>query len=517
METMNRVGHSLIRMLAFFRKEIVEIVRQPRLLLSLVLGPFLILFLFGVGYRNQPRAVRSLFVVPAGSNVGSLIQQYANSLGPQLIFSGTTNDLNAALAELDNNQVDVVVQVPQNIDGLLSQNQQAVFTLYHNEIDPTQGQYIKYLGTNYINEVNRRVVSAYAQQAQQESAQVLPKLESARKDATAMRSALQAGDTASARQSQQSLNQNMGAAMSSVQTRLLLATILQQELGQTGGSQDQNLAAALKSMQDILKTTSDNSAVPVTGGSNVEAQVAQLQNTENEITKIEDQLRSFQAISPSVLVSPFRSETKSIAPFGDIEPAVFFTPAVIALLLQHLAVTFGALSIIRERRSGTMEMFRVSPISAAETLIGKYLSYMTLGIFMAALLTTLLIYVLHMPMLGGLLNYAIIVVLLLFCSLGLGFVISLVAETESQAVQLAMISLLVSVFFSGMFLDLRYLWTPVRVISWLTPATYGTLLFQQVMLRGYGLSLLYVLGLVFIGLYLFLLALRSLHNEMKLG
>ncbi len=93
----------------------------------------------------------------------------------------------------------------------------------------------------------------------------------------------------------------------------------------------------------------------------------------------------------------------------------------------------------------------------------------------------------------------------------------MVAENESQAVQLAMLSLLVSVFFSGMFLDLRYLAKPVQIISWITPATYGRLLYQDIMLRGYGIVLLYILGLIFIGLFFFLLSLKILRKEMKLG
>jgi ABC-2 type transport system permease protein len=513
---MHNIAHSIIRMFAFFRKEMVEILRQPRLLLSLVLGPFLILFLFGIGYRNQPRVVRSLFVAPAGSNITPLIQQYATSLGPHLIYMGTVNDLQSALSRLANREVDIVVQVPENVDALLRQNQQGVFTLYHNEIDPTQAQYIGYLGTNYINEVNRRVVSAYAGQAQQESAQVLPQLEAARSEARATREAIQSGDEAAARQHQANLNQNLRSATTSVQTRMLLAGILAQQLGQKS-SQDQSLTDAFNGLKSLQNDNADSNAIPVTGSSQADAQVQRLQRTEDQLTKLENQLKEFESISPYILVSPFTSQTKSIAPVGDVQPAIFFAPAVIALLLQHLAVTFGALSIIHERRSGTMDLFRVSPISAAETLIGKYLSYMTLGLLMAAVLSALVYFILKVPVLGGWESYAITVVLVLFCSLGLGFVISMSAETESQAVQLAMISLLVSVFFSGMFLDLRYLWAPVQVISWLTPATYGTLLFQNIMLRGESLNLLYALALLGLGLILFLLALRFLRNEMKLG
>jgi ABC-2 type transport system permease protein len=233
--------------------------------------------------------------------------------------------------------------------------------------------------------------------------------------------------------------------------------------------------------------------------------------------ELEQQLVDFQRIHPQVLVSPFRSETQAITPLPEIDPAIFFAPGVIALLLQHIAVTFGALSIVRERMSGTMELFRVSPVSPGETIFGKYFSYMLFGSLLAAALAALLYYVLGVPFLGGWENVAIVTLVLLFTSLGLGFAISLVAENESQAVQLAMISLLVSVFFSGMFLDLRYLWEPVRTVSYLVPATYGTILYQNIMLRGLGVDPILIAALLGIGVFLCLVSWYALRREMKLG
>ena len=77
-----------MRTSAFLGKEIFEILRQPRLVLTLVFGPFLILLLFGIGFRNEPRALRTMFVVDEGSEMAQRIQEYATSLGPQLIFIG---------------------------------------------------------------------------------------------------------------------------------------------------------------------------------------------------------------------------------------------------------------------------------------------------------------------------------------------------------------------------------------------------------------------------------------------
>jgi ABC-2 type transport system permease protein len=158
-------------------------------------------------------------------------------------------------------------------------------------------------------------------------------------------------------------------------------------------------------------------------------------------------------------------------------------PAVIVLLLQHLSITFASLSIVRERRSGIIELFRVAPITAFETLIGKFLSYLFFEILLAGVITALAVWVLKVPMFGRWEDYALVVVILLFTSLAVGFLISLISQTDTQAVQYSMLLLLASIFFSGFFLDLRLMWEPMKILAWSLPATYGIQMLQNVMLR----------------------------------
>ena len=138
--------------------------------------------------------------------------------------------------------------------------------------------------------------------------------------------------------------------------------------------------------------------------------------------------------------------------------------------------------------------------------MGKYLSYMLFGALIMALLTLLLIYVLQVPMLGRWLDYVLVVAALLFTSLGIGFIISLVSSDESQAVQYTMIVLLLSVFFSGFLLSLDLIWQPVRLVSWAVPTTYGIILLRDIFLRGLPPNYQFLLTLFAIGAALFLLS-----------
>src|SRR5690606_3996946 len=67
---------------------------------------------------------------------------------------------------------------------------------------------------------------------------------------------------------------------------------------------------------------------------------------------------------------------------------------------------------------------------------------------------------------------------------GIGMVISAVVRTESEEIQYAMLVLLFSIFFSGFFIPIERLLSPVQVVSYLLPATYGMAALQQVSFLG---------------------------------
>lgn len=488
---------SIIRTSAFLGKEISEILRQPRLLGSLVMGPFLILLVFGIGYRNEARALRTLFVVPDGeSSLARQIEENARTLGPQLIYSGVTTDEACARQQLLVGEVDLVAVAPDDAMERVQASEQAQFTLYHREIDPFQVDYVHYFGQVYIDEVNRRVLLNITQAGQSEASGVQEDLRAA-----AMRQALQAGDSALAGRHQAELNQSVGAASQAVGASLGVLNGIDETIGAGNSGEAGELLSLLASVRENAGSLGQAGQ---TAGNDPQA-IERLDQIEQDLGALETRLEQFTAIDPNVLVRPFRSQAESVA---RVQPnaSEFFSPAVIALLLQHLAVTMAALSIVRERTVGTMELFRISPLSAGETLIGKYLSNTIFSLVIAAALSAPLIYGLRVPMLGSWLDYGLVIVVLLFASLGIGFIISLISQTESQAVQLTMLVLLTSVFFSGFLMSLDLLTRPVRALSWALPTTYGIALLRDIFFRGLPANLYLLGGLALIGLLLYGLA-----------
>ena len=112
-------------------------------------------------------------------------------------------------------------------------------------------------------------------------------------------------------------------------------------------------------------------------------------------------------------------------------------------------------------------------------------------------------------------DVAWVVVLLSFASLGLGLLISTVVDSERQAVQLSMLVLLASVFFSGFVLPLDQFITPLRIAAYSLPVTHGIQLLQDLMLRGgtnQGWELLVLAG---IGVALFLLTSLTVRRNLR--
>jgi ABC-2 type transport system permease protein len=485
---MNSFSRFIVRSTTFLRKELATVFRQPRLIMTLILGPFLIMLLFGFAFQAVGRSLRTVFVINPESPFAQEVQEFAQTIGPAIIYEGIIPDRNQALGELAKNNIDLVIIVPDNPMEIIRNNEQAMLEMYHNEIDPIQVDYVKQVGRLYVDSLNRKVLRSVTAENQEEAGTLQQKLEAAQSSARAYREALRQGNAAAA--ATEGTNSAFG-----------------------GTTNDPSQGAdALTNLDSIISGL--NSTTDATTPDEMASREQEAAQIENNISDLNSQLTDFQNMDPNVITSPFTVKTESVTGI-ELELIDFFTPSVIVLLLQHLFVTFAAMSIVQERRAGTMELFKTSPISAFEILLGKTLSFFTFGLVVAAAISLLVVFVLGTPMIGSWINYAIAVIVLLLTSLALGFFISLISENDIQAVQYSMLLLLASIFFSGFFLDLRLMWEPMKALSYILPATYGMNIMKDIMLRGLPLPAEFIGGLAFIGLIFFIADWATLRRMMK--
>src|SRR3954454_139778 len=215
----------------------------------------------------------------------------------------------------------------------------------------------------------------------------------------------------------------------------------------------------------------------------VNREIIQRAATEGQSEAIKNGIPNANQVPPDVIAEPTVANVINVAP---VVPTVvgYYGPAVLALILQHMAVTLIALSVVRDRTSGVIEVFRVSPVSAWEVVAGKILGFAFLCAAIAFASLVLLIVGLGVPMLGSPLTLAGVVALLIVASLGLGLLISIISDSERQAVQLSLLVLLASVFFSGFVLPISEFTEPVAIAAHAIPVTNGIGLIQDIMLRG---------------------------------
>ena len=357
----------VVRLLAFIGKELTETLRRPGAIISLILGPFLIMAIFGLGYSGVKRPLETVIVIPAGSDLPTDVATYQELAGGGLHVAEVTPDRAVAEARLRDGLADVVVIAPEDPEAAFRAGQQSVVEVQVDEVDPVAVNYAGFLAAGMSNQINREIIERAASEGQ----------------------------------------------------------------GYAVAAGDPNAAA----------------------------------------------------IPPAVIAAPTRAELVNQAPS---QPGVlaYFGPAVLALILQHLAVTLVALSLVRERTTGVIELFRIAPVSTGEVLAGKVLAFGLLGGAIAALTMALLVAVFGVPMLGPEGVIVLAIALLLVASLGLGLLIAVVSDSERQAVQLSLLVLLASVFFSGFVLSIEEFTEPVRALAYTLPVTHGIQLLQDLMLRG---------------------------------
>jgi ABC-2 type transport system permease protein len=309
---MGELGRSLVRIGSFTGKELREVIRRPGVLASLILGPFLIMFLFGLGYTGYRTPFATEVVIPENSDLPRDLEYYAELAPGRLDVRGVGTDAEAAEGRLRAGKIDLLIVTPENAASELRSGRQTTIRVAWNEVDPVYNQLAILATEILVSSLNAEIIEAAAAE---------------------------------------------GIAFA------------EGELG--------------PAVTDI---------------------------------------------PPEVIARPTTAETANVAPS---EPNVinFFGPAVFALVLQHLAITLTALSMVRERLSGQMDRFRVAPVTSMEVLTGKYVAYAALSLGVAGIVGLLLVRVLGVPLLGGWPAFVGIVLLLAFASLGVGLLISLVADS----------------------------------------------------------------------------------------
>ena len=162
----------------------------------------------------------------------------------------------------------------------------------------------------------------------------------------------------------------------------------------------------------------------------------------------------------------------------------FYIPGVIGIVLQ-IGTTFAtAMAVVRERERGTLETLLVSPLSRWGLMLGKLVPYLCIGMTMATLLFLFMRYLFGVPIAGNVIAMMFATLVYVFALLSLGLLVATKAENQMQALQISMVFMLPSVFFSGFVFPRETMPWIFQALGALLPATYFISLARAIILRG---------------------------------
>jgi ABC-2 type transport system permease protein len=471
---------SLTRTLSFFSQWLAEVLRQPWLMVVLVLGPFLILFLFGFGESIGAPKPRTIIVVPQGQEQSPLAVD-RQELAQFLDIRGVTSNQAQARQQLVNEEADLVVVVPPNPSDSIANGQHAQLQVLTNEIDPIRLSYADAYIRQQVDALNRQTVQKALQTAQSQVGDVHGYVAQAEQYIQVLQSAPDLGQSSTDLQqlgsSLDNLSATLRAALNVAQSSPLLL------FNGLAGDPLSQLQQASQSVDDLRKQVSQLQSQLSSAGPLPTLSPQQIEQIQSGLSSIDQTVTTLKTVPADVLAAPFSLSLQNVAPWQP-NGAGFYAPAVLVLIVQHLGVTLGALSMTRVRLLGLMELFQTSPVKPAEVTFGNFVSYGTLCVIATGGLLGLIMAFMHVPVFGPPAGLAAALLLLIAASIGIGLVISMLSSSEQQAAQIAMLVLIASVFFSGFLVTLDTIQWPVRIVSYLLPATYAIRTLDDVMLRG---------------------------------
>lgn len=171
----------------------------------------------------------------------------------------------------------------------------------------------------------------------------------------------------------------------------------------------------------------------------------------------------------------------------DLSSTRFLLPGLVAFILMISSAVVTALSVVKERETGTMEQLLVSPLTPTEIIVGKALPYGVLAVFSAVLVMATARAAFGLRVEGSYAFLLLLIVLFVVGAQGLGLLISSITSSQQVAFQaVTFATMLPTLLLSGFIFPIRSMPIVVQWISRIVPARYFVVALRGVVLKGVG-------------------------------
>ncbi len=197
--------------------------------------------------------------------------------------------------------------------------------------------------------------------------------------------------------------------------------------------------------------------------------------------------------------------------------AVFIVPGVIGVLLTITLTLITATAIVRERERGTLEQLIVTPIGKTSLMLGKLVPFVIVGYVQMTVVLTMGWVFFRVPIVGSLPLLYLLTIPFIIASLGVGLLISTVARSQAQAMQLSFFFMLPNILLSGYLFPRMSMPLPAQFVGLALPLTYYLKILRGLMLKGTGFADLWrpTGSLVVLAVLLFTISVRRFHKTIE--
>ncbi len=201
-----------------------------------------------------------------------------------------------------------------------------------------------------------------------------------------------------------------------------------------------------------------------------------------------------------------------------LKGAYSFVPGVMAMVLMLICTMMTAVTIVKEKETGTMEIMLVSPLQPLKIIVAKAVPYLLLSLVNIASILLLSTFVLGVPIQGNLLLLIGEGILFIITSLTLGLLISTSTDSQQTAMFISLTGMfLPTVMLSGFMFPIENMPKPLQIISNIVPARWFYSIVKDVMIKGLGFAAVWKETLILAGMTLALLALSIKKFKIRLA
>jgi ABC-2 type transport system permease protein len=195
----------------------------------------------------------------------------------------------------------------------------------------------------------------------------------------------------------------------------------------------------------------------------------------------------------------------------------YMVPGVLAMILMMVGMIMTSAAIVREREIGTLEQIIVTPITARELIIGKFIPFVVIGYVEVAIILVVARFWFGVPIAGSVPLLFLLSAAFMLPNLGLGLFISTVSRTQQQANMTMVFLMMPSILLSGFIFPVENMPDGIRWVSYCIPMHYYLVIVRGIFLKGNGLDVLWPPVAVLLGMGAVILGLSALRFRKNLG